>query len=123
MQTPATGLPYGAITHDHNRMDIVETYAPTLRDEWLSLRPFMDVINSCGAGPQPQSKHDSMDEPQHIDLDFSEWHEGEIIALRVWIIRKDGVVLLTEDGESESSLEKLWSFLRQLPRPAYSFAA
>ena len=103
-------------------MDLIEKYAPSLRDEWLSLQPFKDVLVSYSAGPQPQCKRDSMDEPQHIDLDFSTWHEGEIICLCVWKIRQNSVVLLTMDGELESSMQRLWDFLRQLPRPAYSFA-
>lgn len=102
-------------------MDIVEKYAPTLRDEWLSLRPFMDVIDSYSAGPQPQCKLESMEDPQHFVLDFSEWRDGEVIRFICWEVQKDRVVLKTDDGESLSSMEGLWGFLRQLPRPAHSF--
>ena len=102
---------------------IVETYAPKLRDQWLTLKPFDDVITSYSAGPQPQCKRDSMDEPQHIDMDFSTWKDGEIIILCIWIIREDGVFLLTDDGEHPSSMDQLWGYLRQLPRPAWSFCS
>jgi hypothetical protein len=102
---------------------IVETYAPKLRDQWLTLKPFDDVITSYSAGPQPQCKHDSMDELQHIDMDFSTWKNGEIIVLCIWIIRENGVFLLTDDGEHPSSMDQLWSYLRQLSRPAWSFCS
>jgi hypothetical protein len=100
---------------------LVDKYAPTLRDEWLSLQPFQDVIVSCSAGPQPQSERDSMDEPQHIHLDFSTWEGGEIIILCFWVIQKDRVFCKTWDGDRPSSMEQLWNYLRQLPRPARSF--
>ena len=100
---------------------LVERFAPTLRDEWLSLQPFQDVIQGCSAGPQPQCKHDSMDDPQRIELDFSEWKDGEIINLCFWVIQKNRVYCKTWDGDRPSSMEQLWNYLRQLPRPAHSF--
>jgi len=95
---------------------LIWKFAPECWDHFLSLQPFMDVIHSYGAGPQPNCKHDNMSEPQHIELDFSEWRDGEIIILRVWRIEKHRVVLLTIDGERPSSMRNLWEFLRQLPR-------
>ena len=113
-------------------MDLVEEFAPSLRDEWLTLQPFQDVINGASAGPQPQCKHHDMDDPQWIELDFSTWDKGEITESLIWRIVKKGkvtegyaaVVVLEHEGEIyDSSLEQLWDYLRQLPRPAVSFTA
>lgn len=101
---------------------IILQYAPTLRNEWLTLVPFMDVISSYSAGPQPQCKHDSMDTPQHITLDFSVWKNGECLIPRFFKITADGVTLETMDGDLKSSLRQLHDFLRQLPRDPESFA-
>lgn len=104
-------------------MNLVEQYAPKLRDQWLTLEPFQDVIPGYTAGPQPQCINDSMDDPQHIHLDFSEWRDGEIVVSQVWIIREEGVFLKLEGELYESSMGQLWNFLRQLPRPAHSFCS
>tara|TARA_B100000475_G_scaffold168884_1_gene130590 strand:+ start:80 stop:415 length:336 start_codon:yes stop_codon:yes gene_type:complete len=101
---------------------LVMRFAPECWDHFLTLQPFMDVIHSYGAGPQPQSKHYDSSEPQNVELDFSEWRDGEIIILRVWRIEKNRVVLLTMDGERPSSMHQLWEFLRQLPRDPECFA-
>ena len=93
---------------------IILQYAPTLRDEWLTLVPFMDVISSYSAGPQPRCKHASMD--------FSVWKNGECLIPRLFKITADGVTLETMDGDFESSLRQLHDFLRQLPRDPESFA-
>lgn len=95
----------------------VENYAPKLRDQWLTLKPFQDVIHTVWAGPQGEGSK----EQQYIALDFSTWEDGEIVILCQWIIREDGVFCQTEDGRHPSSMDQLWSYLRQLPRPAHSF--
>ena len=110
----------------------VEEFAPRLRDYWLTLLPFQDVIQSVSCGPQPQCKHDSMNEPQNITLDFSDWEKGEIVCGRMWVITESstegddgnynyGVKYVDDDGEYPSTMEELWSFLRSIPRPAHSF--
>ena len=101
---------------------LIYKFAPECWDLFLTLSPFQDVIHSYSAGPQPQCKHYDPDEPQHIELDFSEWRDGEIIIPRVWRIEKDRVMLQTMDGYRPSSMERLWSFLRQLPRDPEFFA-
>ena len=95
---------------------LIWKFAPDCWEHWLTLQPFMAVIDSYSAGPQPQCKHYDPNEPQHIDLDFSLWENGEIIIVRFWHIEKDRVVLHTMDGERPSSMRNLWEFLRQLPR-------
>ena len=101
---------------------LIIKFAPDCWDHWLTLQPFHDVIHSYSAGPQPQCKHYDPDEPQHIDLEFSEWRDGEIIIMRFWRIEKDRVVLQTIDGDRPSSMQRLWDFLRQLPRDPEFFA-
>ena len=101
---------------------LVYKFAPDCWELFLTLMPFMDVVHSYSAGPQPQCKHYDPSEPQHIELDFSEWKDGEIIIVRYWRIEKDRVVLHTDDGEFPSSMLQLWNYLRQLPRDVYVFA-
>ena len=108
---------------DYRKDDsLIWKFAPECWEHWLTLQPFHDVIHSYSAGPQPQCKHYDPSEPQHIDLDFSEWRDGEIIIMRFWRIEKDRVVLQTDDGDRESSMQRLWDFLRQLPRDPEFFA-
>ena len=102
-------------------MDYVMEYAPSLRDQWITLQPFVDVINSVSAGPQPQSTRYDGSEKPHLMLDFSTWRNGECIDMYVFKITADGVVLLTDGGERPSSMPLLWAYLRSLPRPVYSF--
>ena len=63
-----------------------------------------------------------MSEPQHVELDFSEWRDGEIIIPRFWRIEKERVMLQTMDGYRPSSMQRLWDFLRQVPRDPEWFA-
>lgn len=102
---------------------LVIKFAPELRDEWLTLRPFMDVIKSYSAGPQPESKFYDKNERQYISLDFSVWKDGDCIIPRFFKITAEGVTLETYDGEFKSSLRQLHDFLRQLPRDPEAFAA
>ena len=99
----------------------INEFAPELRDLYLTLMPFEDVIHSVHAGPQPQSKHYNPDEPTYFSLDFSEWKNGEITELKMWRVEKDRVFLETMDGDLPSSMRQLWDFLRQLQRDPYAF--
>lgn len=105
-----------------HRDSLVLKFAPNLRDEWLTLMPFTDVITSYSAGPQPQSVFYDKDEPQYINLDFSIWKDGVCLSLRLFKITTEGVTLETDDGEFRSSLRQLHDFLRQLPREPHMFA-
>jgi len=98
--------------------DYISRYAPELRDLYLTLMPFDDVIHTVHAGPQGS---DDPDEPAYFCLDFSIWEKGECIILRQWQIEKDRVFLKTMDGDLPSSMRQLWDFLRQLPRDPYAF--
>ena len=108
-----------SLLHDDS---LVLKFAPNLRDEWLTLVPFTDVITSYSAGPQPQSKFYDKDEPEYISLDFSIWKDGVCLCLRLFRITAEGVTLETDDGEFRSSLRQLHDFLRQLPREPHMFA-
>ncbi len=101
----------------------ISEFAPELRDLYLTLMPFEDVIHSVYAGPQPQAKHYDPDEPVYFSLDFSEWENGEITELKMWRVEKDRVFLETMDGDLPSSMRQLWDFLRQLQRGPYAFTS
>jgi|TARA_R100000081_G_C4773707_1_gene147190 hypothetical protein len=108
---------------DYRKKDsLIYRFAPECWDHWLTLQPFHDVIHSYNAGPQPERKRDDPNEPQHIELDFSLWEKGEIIIPRIWRIEKDRVMLQTMDGYRPSSMQRLWDFLRQVPRDPEWFA-
>ena len=98
----------------------ISTYAPELRDLYLTLMPFNDVIHTVHAGPQYS---DDSDEPAYFCLDFSIWEKGECIILRQWQVEKDRVFLKTCDGDRPSSMRQLHDFLRQLPRNPYAFTS
>lgn len=104
-----------------NYSSYISEYAPELRDLYLTLMPFDDVIPSVHAGPQPQCKHYDPEQTPYFCLDFSEWKDGEILELKAWRIEKDRVYLETMDGDMPSSMRQLWDFLRQLPRGPYAF--
>ena len=94
----------------------ITNHAPELRDLFLTLLPFEDVITSVSAGPQKGE-----DIEPYFCLDFSEWRDGECIILMQFHVQKDQVFLKTCDGDLPSSMRQLWDFLRQLPRDPYAF--
>jgi len=98
--------------------DYVSRYAPELRDLYLTLMPFDDVIHTIYAGPQKGE-----DVEPYFCLDFSEWKDGECIILMQFHVEKDRVFLKTCDGDRPSSLRQLHDFLRQLPRDPYAFSS
>ena len=102
-------------------LDYIEEFAPSLRDRYMTLQPFEDVLHSLSAGPQKNAIHDDQTEPVYFILDFSIWKDGSILTLTQWKVTLDSVILMTDDGEFNSTMNQLWNFLRQLPRPATSF--
>ena len=96
----------------------ISEHAPELRDLYLTLMPFDDVIHTVHAGPQGS---DDSDAPAYFCLDFSEWKNGECIILMQWQVEKDRVFLKTVDGDLPSSMRQLHDYLRQLPRKPYAF--
>tara|TARA_B100000085_G_C18367673_1_gene440991 strand:+ start:165 stop:515 length:351 start_codon:yes stop_codon:yes gene_type:complete len=105
------------------RDQYVTQYAPSLRDEWLMLQPFNDVIDSYSCGPQPGAYDYDPDEPQYIELDFSVWKDGECILPRSFKITKAGVTYEDIDSSCQSSMRELWEYLRSIPRQPHHFVA
>ena len=96
----------------------VSKYAPELRDVYLTLMPFHDVIERVLAGPQKGE-----DAEPYFCLDFSDWKYGNCVNLLQFHVQKDRVFLKTMDGDRPSSMRQLWDFLRQLPRDPYAFSS
>ena len=106
------------MTSIQNFTRYIDEYAPQLRDLFLTLMPFEDVIRSVHAGPQKGE-----DIEPYFALDFSEWRNGECIILMQFHVEKDRVFLKTMDGDQPSSMRQLHDFLRQLPRDPYAFSS
>ena len=101
--------------------ELIQT-APILRDEWLTLQPFYDVIDSYSCGPKPWNGDDP-DEPQYIELDFSVWKDGECILPMSFKITEKGVTYEDIDSSCQSSMRELWEYLRSIPcRPDHFVA-
>jgi hypothetical protein len=108
----------------------VREFAPSLTVARASLLPFEDLISAESAGPQNGESEEAYFE---VMVDTSEYGLGTRVAAHV--TAEDVTVTVYEisldgdgepDGEFEieswnSSLEGLWEWLRQLPRPARSF--
>jgi hypothetical protein len=108
----------------------VREFAPSLTVARASLLPFEDLITSESAGPQ----NGESDEPYfEVMVEASEYGPDARVAAHV--TAEDVTITVyelirDEDGEPEgefemdtwrASLEGLWEWLRQLPRPARSF--
>jgi hypothetical protein len=108
----------------------VREYAPTLIEQRASLLPFEGAIDSEQAGPIPTAKdYDPKEEPyftvevkdptdskcsyffkvtKHgVTYDFGQWPGDG--TLDIW------------DADMPYSMEALWEFMRQAPRPAHVF--
>jgi hypothetical protein len=103
--------------------DFVMEFAPSLRDEWITLQPFKDVITTHTCGPQPQAKDYDPDEPEYILLDFSIWKDGDCIIPQFFKITQAGVTYEDTDGDYPSSMRELWEYLRSIPRDPHCFVA
>lgn len=111
-------------------LQFVREFAPSLTVARASLLPFEDLIAAESAGPQNGEAEETFFE---IMVDTPEY--GQDVRVAAHVTAEDVTmsiyeVLLDEDGEPEgefeldtwkSSLEGLWEWLRQLPRPARSF--
>lgn len=108
----------------------VREFAPSLTVARASLLPFEDLITSESAGPQ----NGEAGEPYfEIMVEAAEYGPDARVAAHV--TAEDVTItvyelLRDEDGEPEgefemdtwrATLEGLWEWLRQLPRPARSF--
>jgi hypothetical protein len=108
----------------------VREFAPSLTVARASLLPFEDLISAESAGPQNGESEEPFFE---VMIDTTEYGQDARVAAHV--TAEDVTVtvyeiMFDEDGEPEgefemeswkSSLDGLWEWLRQLPRPARSF--
>jgi hypothetical protein len=106
-------------------MNIVETYAPTLKHLEEQLRPHDPVIIGWTAGPQPGTQNaDMWGNDPYILLQVEEPYrrEGEPDAI---VIRSEtDCVVFTDFGETYPiTFQKVLDYLAQLPRPLWSFRA
>lgn len=108
----------------------VREFAPSLTVARASLLPFEDLIMAESAGPQ----NGDPEEPYfEITIDTIQYGPDARVLAHVTaeaVTMTIVELLFDEDGEVEDdfemdswkcSLEGLWEYLRQLPRPARSF--
>ena len=106
-------------------MNIVETYAPTLKHLEEQLHQHDPVIISWTARPQPGSSNPDLwgTEPYIlIQVEEPYRREGEPDAI---VIRSEtDCVVFTDFGETYPiTFQKVLDYLAQLPRPLWSFAS
>jgi hypothetical protein len=116
---------------DRDPLSLTRKYAPKLVEKHATLLPFYDVLMGAGAGPQPGTKYyDPKEEPyfsvdvqnpQYPNLSYTFRVTEHTVALEHWEAPGDGTMDLVDDPVF-MTMEELWDFLRQLPRPAHSFA-
>ena len=106
-------------------MNIVETYAPTLKHLADQLHQHDPVIIGWTAGPQPGTQNaDIWGNDPYILLQVEEPYrrEGEPDAI---VIRSEtDCVVFTDFGETYPiTFQKVLDYLAQLPRPLWSFTS
>ena len=113
----------------NDQLQYVREYAPNLVCLRAALIPFDDVIVESCAGPQPNAKDYDPDEepwfsvgvndPQHqkgmVTFRFT---ADSIVAEHVMWVKKTPMLV---DEPHEMTLEGVFNFLRQLPRPLTSY--
>ena len=118
------------IANDVNeKMTMVRNYAPNLVCLRAALMPFNDVIVEEYAGPQPKADdYDPDEEPffavtvgdsqyQRATVTFR-FTADEITAEHVMYVKKKPVLM---DDPQPVTLDAVFNYLRQLPRPLSSF--
>ena len=106
-------------------MNIVETYAPTLKHLEEQLRPHDPVIISWTAGPQPGTRNSDIwgTEP-YILIQTEEPYRREGEPDTILIRSETDCVVFSDFGETYSlTFQKVIDYLAQLPRPLWSFAS
>ena len=108
----------------------VREFAPSLTVARASLLPFEDLVAAESAGPQNGDPEEAYFE---VTVDTIQHGPDARVLARVTAESVTMTIielLFDEDGEVEDefvmdswtcSLESLWEYLRQLPRPARSF--
>ena len=106
-------------------MNIVETYAPTLKHLEEQLRPHDPVIMSWTAGPQPGTHNSDMwGTDPYILIQTKDPYkcdgEPDVILIR----SETDCKVFADFGETYPiTFQKVLEYLAQLPRPLWSFAS
>ena len=105
-------------------MNIVETYAPTLKHLEKQLRPHDPVIISWTAGPQPGTRNSDIwgTEPYILiqtEDPYKRDGEPDVILIR----SETDCEVFTELETYPITFQKVLEYLAQLPRPLWSFAS
>jgi hypothetical protein len=115
---------------DRDPLAYVRQYAPTLTEQRATLLPFDDVICGGSAGPQPNAKDYDPDEEPYFEVEvrdptdshcsyfFKVTQYGVTYSFGRW--PGDGTLELW-DVDMPYTMEALWEFMRQVPRPAHVF--
>jgi hypothetical protein len=115
------------------RLDMVRRFAPNLVCLRAALIPFEDIILSEIAGPQPDAAgYDPEEEPYfEVDVMCGQTAAAVVairftaqgIAVQEFMIVKDGKKSreVAVDGPRSITLQGMFNYLRQLPRPVSSF--
>ena len=85
---------------------------------WQQLQPFSDLIHGRAAGPQ----NDEQDESEHLFVLIPSLDSSKN---SVWLrIQSDGCCGFTDQDDSLFLIDfsRLIDYLRQVPRPIYSFS-
>ena len=106
-------------------MNIVETYAPTLKHLEEQFRPYDPVIISWTAGPQtPSTNPDLWGTEAYILIQVEEPYKLEGEPDTILIRSETDCKVFADDGETYSlTFQKVIEYLAQLPRPLWSFAS
>ena len=113
----------------NDRMKMVREYAPNLICLRAALIPFDDVIVEEFAGPQPQADdYDPDEEPYFcVTVGDPQYQKGtvtfrftadSITAESMMYVKKQPVLM---DEPRPITLDGVFNFLRQLPRPLESY--
>jgi hypothetical protein len=117
----------------NDRLAFVREFAPSLVCLRAALAPFEDVIVSQYAGPQPQATDYDPDEEPYFCVEVNcPMYKSCTVALRFtadeityqeWMVIGSGKKRQEVPGDEPQAitLDGVFSFLRQLPRPVSSF--
>jgi hypothetical protein len=119
------------VNDEYDPLSLTRKYAPKLVEKHATLLPFYDVLMGTGAGPQPGTKYYDLKEepyfsvdvqnPQYPNLFYTFRVTEHTVSLEHYEALGDGSLGIMDDPV-DMTMEELWDFLRQLPRPAHSFA-
>ena len=105
-------------------MNIVQTYAPTLKHLEEQLRPHDPVIISWTAGPQPRTRNSDIwgIEPYILiqtEDPYKRDGEPDVILIR----SETDCKVFTDLETYPITFQKVLEYLAQLPRPLWSFTS